>query len=597
MSFYPKNFIDELKTRANIVDVISRYVQGMTKRGKSHFACCPFHHEKTPSFVVNEYEQYYHCFGCNRSGDVIKFVEEIESVEYTDAVTILARYANMVLPELTEDGGRAAESKKKKDRYIAALRFAAVFYHDCLKKNGTPALRYLEKRKIDDATVVRFGIGYSPDYDTLPLRLRSKGYTEEECLASGVCVKTVKTGKLIDAMAERLVFPIINVYNDVIGFSGRILENKEGVAKYKNTGATSIFDKGKSLYGINFLKKEKQTKGINDVILVEGHIDLVSLNSAGVKNAVAGMGTAFTKHQAALLKRYSDKVYIAYDGDKAGQSAALRGLAILEAEGLDLKVIALPDGMDPDDTIKTYGKDYFLELKEKALPLYEYRIHALKKEYDLTSHTDRGKFAVQAVEIVRPIKNDVLIESYLNLISRLSGIRYDALKKELDREDTNPAAAQTNSEGSEESARADKRRESAYLRAARFILYSMLNKADYTDDPDSLAPFFSDPTHKEILSYLADCKKQGDEPRIGALFDGGDVSPEFNEVVSLCLDFHGDETAEKKYYTDSVRAVKKNAIQAMIEDLTLEHEKETDTDKRRDITLKIAELMKRRKAT
>jgi DNA primase len=595
LKLYPKTFIEELKTRSNIVDIISRYVQGVSKKGKSYFACCPFHHEKTPSFSINEYEQFYHCFGCGKSGDVIKFIEEIENVDYAEAVAILAGYANMSLPDLSDDGGRIAAQKKKKDRLLEILNAAARFYHSCLiGERGGAAREYLKKRRIDDALTIRFGLGYSPDYNALPIFLRGKGFEDAEILESGVCSK-VRERDLIDAMAGRLVFPIINVYNEVIGFSGRILENREGAAKYKNTGATLIFDKSRSLYGINLLKKERQKNGINDVVLVEGHIDLVALSGAGIANAVASMGTAFTKYQAALIKRHSDKVFIAYDGDKAGQNAALKGLDVLEGEGLDVKVITLPEGLDPDDTVRKFGKEYFLDLKNKALPLYEYKIHALKKNYDFTSSTERGRFALKAAEILRPLGNDVLIEPYIGIVSEISGINYDTLRREfLKNADINPTHTQNN-KGEVRPAEKNNANEEKYSNAVRFILNSMLLKKDFIDADFDVEPYISDITYVTVNSYLKECKIRGIEPRISGLFDAADENlenlDELNKIINLETVFK-DAAAEKKYYGDAVNVLKKHKIMSEIERLKREYNEETDSERRKTITADILKLQK-----
>jgi DNA primase len=589
-----------LKTRSNIVDVISRYVQGVSKKGKSYFACCPFHHEKTPSFSINEYEQFYHCFGCGKSGDVIKFIEEIENVDYAEAVAVLAGYANMSLPDLSDDGGKLAEQKKKKDRLLKILKESAKFYHSCLIERGGAAREYLKKREIGDALAVRFGLGYSPDYNSLPAYLREKGFNDAEIIESGACSR-IPDRPPSDAMAFRLVFPIINIYNDVIGFSGRILENRDGAAKYKNTGATPVFDKSKSLYGINLLKKEKQKNGINDVILVEGHIDLVALSGAGIANAVAGMGTAFTKYQAALIKRHSEKVYIAYDGDKAGQNAALKGLDVLESEGLDVKVITLPDGMDPDDTVKKFGKEYFLELKNKALSLYEYKIHTLKKNYDFTSSTERGRFALKAAEILRPLGNDVLIEPYIGMISEISGINYDTLRREfLKNADINPAGTQNNNGAAKPSA--EKKRTDAgkdkYTTAVRFILNSALLKKACADDSLDLSPYLINPAHIAVNSYLEECKIRGIEPRVSGVFDAFDepseTLDELNEIINLTAEFP-DLTAEKKYYNDAVNVLKKEKINSGIRRLNSEYYAETDGEKRKSITAEILKLQKEKR--
>jgi DNA primase len=597
LRLYPKEFIEELKTRLNIVDVVSRYVPGVTKKGKNHVARCPFHNEKTPSFSINEYEQFYHCFGCGKSGDVIRFIEEIENVDYAEAVALLAKQANMSLPDLTDDAGKLAAQKKKKDKLYEILKKTARFYYDRLKETDerSAVREYLEKRRIDGALITRLGLGYSPDFTSLPEYLKGACYGEDDIIDSGAAVKARNDG-VIDAMAGRLVFPIINVYDDVIGFSGRIIGGKDGVAKYKNTGATLVFDKSRSLYGVNLLRKEKRKNGVNDVILVEGHIDLAALSGAGIANAVASMGTALTKYQAALIKRYSEKVFIAYDGDKAGESAALRGLEILAGEGLDVRVITLPEGLDPDDVLKKYGAEYFLSLKNGAAPLYEYKIHALKKNCDLTTNAGRGEFAMKALGVLKPLGSGVLIEPYLGLISEISGINYDAVRREFQKTaDISVPSAQNNKAA--EGASAGKKNEGAYMTAARFVLHSMLMKRTEPDPSFDLAPYLTDGTHKAVYGYVKSCFERGTEPRVSGLFDeldGDGESGELNAVINFNAAF-SDKSDEKKYYADSLSVLKKEKINAEIRELKETFGAETDTVKRRETAARIDRLLKEAK--
>ena len=330
MAFDPK-FWQELKEKNDIVEVIGSYVP-LTRKGGQYWACCPFHHEKTPSFAIKQEDGFYHCFGCGVSGDVVKFVQQIESTDFIGAVRILANRAKMEVPESADyDGEKAAEIKRQKDTVLKILLDTARFYLSNLYGGDERAqahLDYIQRRKISPSVAKKFGLGASLDYRSLPAYLMGKGYKREDLLASGA-VSEDRHGKLTDSLAGRLIFPIINSLDEVVAFGGRVME-KTDFAKYKNTRETIVFNKRKNLYNINLLKKLKREEPIREVIMVEGYMDTISLYQAGFKNVVASMGTSLTKEQARLVKRYSDKVLISYDGDFAGQSADLRGLEILK---------------------------------------------------------------------------------------------------------------------------------------------------------------------------------------------------------------------------------------------------------------------------
>ena len=378
-----QDFLRALKDRSDIVEVIGGYV-ALDRKGGNHWACCPFHHEKTPSFSVSQADQFYHCFGCGESGDVIRFVKEIESTDFMGAVRILANRAKMTVPDTGYDNDKSQQMKKKRDTLAAIMLDSARFYLSNLYSGDERAdahLQYINRRGMSPTTVKKFGLGASLDFYSLPDYLRDKGYAREDLLDSGVCGED-RRGRLVDAQAGRLVFPIINAFDEVVAFGGRLLE-KSDFAKYKNTKETLLFNKSKTLYNINLLKKLKREQPINEVIIVEGYMDTISLYQAGFKNVVASMGTSLTKEQARLIKRYTDNVLISYDGDFAGQKADLRGLEILDGEALQVRVVPLPEGLDPDDVAKQ-GKDAYQKCLDAAMPLIDYKLHALERKFDLT---------------------------------------------------------------------------------------------------------------------------------------------------------------------------------------------------------------------
>ena len=371
MPLFNDRFIEELKFKCDIVSVISQYVP-LVKKGTRYACVCPFHSDRNPSMYVNPQGQFYHCFGCGASGDVITFVMEMESLGYVDAVKFLADRAGMDLPEYKAD----ADYRKKKDRQEtlkALMKDAARYYHANLvrKQEGEEARRYLAGRGITDEICTRFGLGLSLGYDQMQAYLRRKGYAAADLRDCGLAVGD----RLSDAFAGRIIVPIMNGMGDVVAFGGRIYRGEKDVAKYKNSTNTLLFDKSRCVYGINFVKREKRRgNGFKNLILVEGYMDVISLASAGFLNAVAGMGTALTPQQAREIKKLTDTVFVCYDGDDAGRKAAVRNVEPLLAEGLDVMVVSLAEGLDPDDTIRQEGADGFRKRLEAALPVIEYKL-------------------------------------------------------------------------------------------------------------------------------------------------------------------------------------------------------------------------------
>ncbi|MDD4275860.1 MAG: DNA primase, partial [Clostridia bacterium] len=321
---YDSEWIAKLKSNNDIVSVISKYVP-LNKRGKQFWGNCPFHHEKTPSFAVSDYDQFYHCFGCGVGGDVIKFVEEIEAVDFMDAVKILAKNANMQLPEFKGDPELAKLKKQKEEIYVACKATADYYQLNLHTEKGINVLNYLKKRSITDESIEKFKLGVSLGWNELPNYLTNKGFSLKVLKDAGI-IAVNEQGNYYDALANRLIFPIVNSYGDVTGFTGRTLEANPKFAKYKNTSQTLIFDKSKTLYGINLVKLAGQKKHINEIIVVEGQMDVIGLHQAGFDTTVAASGTAFTVFHAKEIKRFTNSVIVCFDGDSAGQKATLRSL-------------------------------------------------------------------------------------------------------------------------------------------------------------------------------------------------------------------------------------------------------------------------------
>ena len=419
---FPSAWLDELLHKNDIVSVVSNYVE-LKPKGRKLWACCPLHGEKTPSFSVSPDKQLFYCFGCHAGGTVIQFVMDMERLTFYEAVQQLAARAGMDLPNEINDRDLQRQRARRK-RLTEANRDAARYFCACFTdpKIGHDAQQYAARRGLNPEIVTRFGIGYAPDsWDSLKTHLLGMGYTETELVDAGLLVKNAERGTVYDAFRGRLIFPILGVTGQVLGFGARVMGDEK--PKYINTGDTPVYNKRNNLYGLNLHKNEK----LDDLIMVEGYMDVIGLYKAGVKNAVASLGTALTQQQARLLKRYVEKVYIAYDGDAAGQNATVRGLDILKNEGLEVRVITFPDDLDPDEYVQVYGKEGFDRLKENALSLNAFKLEAMAKNYDLSDENAREQYAKAACAFVaglQPIEQ----ERYYRLIAKKTGYALEALE-------------------------------------------------------------------------------------------------------------------------------------------------------------------------
>ena len=585
-------FLRALKQKNDIVEVLRGYI-ALDRKGGNHWACCPFHHEKTPSFAVNESEQFYHCFGCGASGDVVGFVKEIESTDFMGAVRILAARAKMTVPESNFDTEKALLMKKKRDSLAKIMLDSARFYLSNLYSGDSRAsahLQYIANRKLQPTTVKKFGLGASLDFYDLPDYLAGKGYSREDLIDSGVLTES-RNGRLIDSQGGRLIFPIINAFDEVVAFGGRLLE-KSDFAKYKNTKETMLFNKSKTLYNINLLKKLKREQPINDVIIVEGYMDTISLYQAGFKNVVASMGTSLTKDQARLAKRYSENILISYDGDFAGQKADLRGLEILSDEGLRVRVVPMPEGLDPDDVAKQ-GADAYQKCLDAAMPLVDYKIHATKRKFDLSKTEEKRRFVTEALRIVASAESESVKEELLRKLHAETGITYHALERDLQtisKEKKDPDTPLPETKLSEAAAGTDKQK-----KAIRFILAAKLFSAPYAKDYDLRSLILEDETDRTVAAYIVDREEKGERIRPSELFEVLDEgSEEFSEILDLNYgDKLSGEIAER-FFADSVKTLERDSVEREIAELNAAFVQETDEAKRREITKKIGACIQKR---
>lgn len=418
---FPENFINELVERSDIVDVVSGYVRLGKKSGSNMFGLCPFHSEKTPSFSVSPDKQIYHCFGCGKGGGVINFIMEIENLSFPEAVEFLAKRAGMPLPEQAEDG-----ESRRRARMLALNRDAARFFHSRLTAtDGRAGQEYMSRRQISPAIATRFGLGYAPDsWDSLKNAMEALGYSGAELFEAGL-VRRGKNGSFYDTFRSRLMFPVIDVRGNVIGFSGRILG--DGEPKYMNSPETLVFSKSRNLFALNLAKKSKN----GYIILSEGNIDVVSLHQAGFDSAVASLGTSLTAEQARLISRYTDQVIIAYDNDGAGEKAAQRAIGILEKLDLKVKVLRMEGAKDPDEFIKLKGAEAFRRLLEGSENQIDYRLSRVAAKYDLSIDEQKVAFLKDATDLVAALPGTVERQVYSMRVASMTGIKTEAVLSEV----------------------------------------------------------------------------------------------------------------------------------------------------------------------
>jgi DNA primase len=420
--YYPEELVEEVRIKNDIVGVVSGYVK-LQKKGGNHWGCCPFHNEKTPSFAVSESKQMYHCFGCGVSGNVYTFVMQYENYTFPEAVKMLAERAGVNLPEVEY----SAEEKKRAGRRARLLEVnkeaAKFFYYQLRSPHGEVGQKYLEKRALSQETMHKFGLGYAGKSGAALVEyLRSKGFEDELIKEAGLANYSEKHG-LMSQFWNRVMFPIQDINHRVIGFGGRVMG--DGEPKYLNSPETPIFDKRRNLYGLNFARTARS----GNLIICEGYMDVIAMHQAGFTQAVASLGTAFTPEQAALLRRYTDNVLLAYDSDGAGVKAALRGIGILRDAGLTGKVINMKPYKDPDEFIKNLGKEAFQERIDQAENSFFFEIRILAEQYDMADPEQKTKFHREIAKKLCTFSEEVERENYLQAVSEKYFIGADNLRK------------------------------------------------------------------------------------------------------------------------------------------------------------------------
>ncbi len=419
--YYPEEIIEEVRMKNDIVDVISGYVK-LQKKGSSYFGLCPFHNEKSPSFSVSPAKQMYYCFGCGAGGNVLTFLMEYEGYSFPEAMNALADRAGITLPKMEYSKEARAQADLKASLMEINKLAANYFYYQLKHEQGAVGYRYLTNRQLSDETIVHFGLGYAnKTSDDLYRYLKSKGYDDNLLAQTGLV--TIEEKGAHDKFWNRVMFPILDVNNRVIGFGGRVMG--DGEPKYLNSPETKVFDKSRNLYGLNFARASREKY----ILICEGYMDVIAMHQAGFTNAVASLGTAFTSQHAMLLKRYTDQVILTYDSDGAGVRAALRAIPILKDVGMSVKVLNMQPYKDPDEFMKNLGAEAFRERIAQAKNSFLFEIDVLKKNYDMNDPEQKTRFYQETAKKLLEFPEALERDNYIQAISREHFIPYEDLRR------------------------------------------------------------------------------------------------------------------------------------------------------------------------
>ncbi len=579
-------FIAELKSRCSFTQIASKYLE-LTKKGRTYWARCPFHYEKTPSFSIDEFEGFYHCFGCGESGDIITFIKKMEGLSFMEAVEFLAKSVGMeVQYDSQADMATIAKQNQLKKQVLKALYDAKEFYKaQIYDKTAIKPQRYLKDRRINRSSLENFEIGYSPNFQLIITKLKTLGYDNDTLLQAGIISES--KGKLFDAVAERLVFPIYNTYGEVIGFSGRILDNELDVAKYKNTRQTIVFDKSKAIFGLKQVMDAKRSQHFDTLILAEGQIDIIMLHQYGFQNAVATQGTALTEQHARILKKVCDNVLVCYDGDNAGHKATFRALDILQNANLKVKIINIPNGQDPDEFLKSQGKEAFQKLIDNAEEVMDYKLRTLAEQSKMTSNESRSEFLKKAIDLLKTLPTLAEADVYVNLIAKYANVANNVVRESLN----NAMSSLTKKiEPKRDLSQIAQNFSDAYQKADKIILSSIIHKKPYVLDNVNLS--FVNTNYQRLYALIMSKKDNGIEFRISDLYDIFNLDEDADIAELVNFKFSTSEEKDKQEYLNSLNVNKMRTLEIEIRDLETLYKNSTDLSKRTELLTKIGNLSK-----
>ncbi len=552
----PESFLEELNSRTDIVDLVSSYV-ALTKKGTKYWGLCPFHSEKTASFSVSPDRQMYYCFGCHKGGGAINFVMELEGLGFVDAVDVLAKRAGLQMPETTPGD---SSTRKKRERMLGLNKEAARWFHANLSlPEAQDGVTYFRNRALSPRTITRFGLGYAPEgWDHLIRAMSEKGYDKAELLEAGLAVKN-SNGRIYDRFRHRVMFPIIDVRGNVIGFGGRVLD--DSVPKYLNSPDTLVFNKSRNLFALNMAKKST----LGRIILTEGYMDTIALHQAGFDCAVASLGTSLTEDHVKLLGNYTQEVVISYDGDQAGVKAAQRAISLLGKTGMKVRVLKMKNAKDPDEFIKKFGPAAFADLLNESDNDVEYRLNQVKSQYDLTQDDERISYLKEAAAVVARLDSPVEREVYSTRVAELAGLSASAMQEEVKRLRSKSRWKQRRAEerralspaqASQPTERSLRYENVPSAKAEEGVIRLLLLDDDFYEQAQVLKPEeFSSPTWGKIFSVLMEHWRQGNSCTGAAL--AAYLSPEEMSLLARIREEPESVAQGERAMADYIHAIQR----------------------------------------
>lgn len=555
--YYPEDVVEEVRMKNDIVDVISGYVK-LTKKGSNYFGLCPFHNEKSPSFSVAPAKQMYYCFGCGAGGNVITFVMEYENYSFSEALQLLADRAGVTLPK--EEYSK--EAKAQADMRATLLEInklaANYFYYQLGQPQGKIGYDYLRRRELSDETIRRFGLGFAnKTSDDLYQYLKKKGYNDAILKETGLV--TIEERGTHDKFWNRVMFPIMDINNRVIGFGGRVMG--DGTPKYLNSPETKLFDKSRNLYGLNYARTSREKY----ILICEGYMDVIAMHQAGFTNAVASLGTAFTTQHAALLKRYTTQVILTYDSDGAGIKAALRAIPILKEVGMSIKVLNMEPYKDPDEFMKNLGADAFRERIAQAKNSFMFEIDVIKKNYDMGDPEQKTGFYNEVAKKLLEFQDALERDNYLEAVSREHFINYQDLKQLVNRLGSRLDMTVKRPEREEAPERKKKEKDDGSRRSQRLLLTWLIENPELFDKIEGIvsADDFREDLYHQVAVMVFEGHARGEVNPAGILNHFINDEEQYKEVAALfnaSLKESLDNEEQKKAFSETVIKVRKHSL-------------------------------------
>lgn len=553
---FSSEFLDRVRAKNDIVDVVSKYVT-LTRRGLNFWACCPFHNEKTPSFSVKQDGQFFKCFGCGESGNVFTFIMKMENVDFPTSVEILAKNAGLELPTDTEN----EEMKKRKherDRVYAVLKATTEFYHKNLLENPeSEQAKYLKERGLSREMIEKFQIGASLNFDLLPEHLRKLGFTAKEMMSAGV-VGTGDDNRIYDFYGKRLIFPIFNSFGDVVAYSGRSVTPSPEHTKYKNTPQTIVFNKSEILFGYNFARDLKKEHMLDTLVIVEGHIDVIACHQVGITNTIGCMGTALTTLHAKKIKQLVDNVILCLDGDNAGNMATYKAIDVLKQVGLNVRVVRLSGAKDPDEFIKKFGKDNFLEVLTNSIDCVDFILTDSAKKYNLENNSEKNQYIQEALNYISKFSTPAEQEIYLTEVQKLVKIPIDALRKSMQKSEVKETCETIENLSDTPS--------NNYILESKIMLLASILYKKIENFENFSGLFGSNDELSEFYKFLVQKKNANEDVTVSSLFDNFDISK--NSLIDRVINYVFPETdVYNQLLSDTIKRVNQLKIDDELKEL------------------------------